>query len=59
MAGNMNTFFSPVENAVDKKFYHKIDPDVNVTDFVRILFKGHASYQRAKESPIRAEQVGT
>ena len=53
------SFFSQVENAQDKKLNLKIDPDVNITDFVRILFKGQASYQRAKESPIRAEQVGT
>jgi hypothetical protein len=49
--------WNAVEDKVSNSTYHKIDESLNITDFVRILFKGRASHQRAIESNLRAEQV--
>ena len=36
---------------------YKISENLTITDFVKILFKGWASAQRAIESPIKVEEV--
>ncbi len=51
-----NFHYHEGESVEGGKVYFKIDPKLNITNFVRILFKGRASQQRALESKIRIDQ---
>ena len=50
-------FVAKVDSKKDKKVFYKIGEKFNMTKYVRVVFKGRASIERALKSDISVEKV--